>query len=273
MRGVAVACGVLAVALAGALAAWRQSVRAFVAYRTENAPSVPLAEGPCPREGLVAHWRLDAEEAGRFRDDSGLGHDLEPRGSFAPFAALRFGGVRAEQGRIGRAVGLRGHQWLVGPNTRCFATRTLSVAAWVRLTAAVDVPTIVAKSTWPADGFWLLVTSAPPFAESGRLQLGLASDEGVFHVDADLRVPVGTWQHVAVSIDGDAREVRFFVDGRPHGAVHRDVPAWRVNTTHPIVVGDYDDTGRWPWSGDLDDVRVWNRVVTEREVAEAFEGR
>ncbi len=273
MRPIAVACGALAVTLVGALVGWRRSVRTFVEYRTEHAPSVALAAGPCPRVGLVARWTLDAVSGGRFPDASGLGNDLVEGGSFAPFAALRFGGARPEPGRVGGGVGLGGHQWFVGPNTRCFATRTLSAAAWVRLAAAVDVPTIVAKSTWPADGFWLLVTSAPPFDSERRLQLGIASEEGVFHVDAGYVLPLGEWHHVAVSVDGDAHEVRFFVDGRPHGEVHRSVPEWRVNTTHPFVVGDYDDTGRWPWSGSLDDVRVWNRAVTVAEVADAFAGR
>ncbi len=260
----------LLAALVGALFGWRRTSRQFVDYRTENAPSVELAEARCPASGLIAHWPLDAEEGGFFRDRSGLGHDLAPRTSFAPLAALRFGPVRVEAGRSGHGVSLRRHQWLVGPNSRCFVTPTLSVAAWVCLTAAVDVPTIVGKSTWPSDGFWLLATSSPPLDSSRRLQLGLASEDGVTHVDADYMLPLGQWHHVAVSLDAAAREVRFYIDGVQRGDVHRDVPAWRVNTTHPFVVGDYDDTGRWPWSGGIDDVRVWNTVASPAEIASAF---
>ena len=146
----------------------------------------------------------------------------------------------------------------------------MSVAAWVYLEDAAHVPTIVAKSAWPTDGWWLLTTSVDPLGSDRRLQLGIGLGSGIAHIDADYTLPLREWHHVAFSIDNAAREVRFFIDGVPHGTVHRDVPRWLVNWSHPIVVGDYDGSGRWPWHGRIDDVRVWNRVVTEAEVAAAF---
>ena len=77
---------------------------------------------------------------------------------------------------------------------------------------------------------------------------------------------------MAFSFDNEAHEVRFYVDGVPRGDVHRDVPTMRVNLTHPLVIGDDDGSGRWPWEGRLDDVRVWNRIVDDGEVKRAFEG-
>jgi hypothetical protein len=270
MRAAIFTGATMAVALGLALAGWRTTSRAFVDYRSENPPSVTPTPGPCTRTGLVAHWPLDAEEKGAFVDASGLGHTLAIDGSFAPFAAQRFGAIAHVDGPRGGAVAVALHHWLVGPNSACFASDSVSVAAWVYLEDAAHVPTIMAKSAWPTDGWWLLTTSVDPLGSDRRLQLGIGLGNGIAHIDADYTLPLREWHHVAFSIDNAAREVRFFIDGVPHGGVHRDVPHWLVNWSHPIVVGDYDGSGRWPWHGRLDDVRVWNRLVTNAEVADAF---
>lgn len=273
MRWLVASFAGLTLGLLAVIAGWRTTSRAFVDYRSENPPSVTPTPGPCARTGLVAHWSLDAEEKGAFGDDSGLGNALVIEGAFAPFAAQRFGALAHVDGRRGRAVALALHHWLVGPNSACFASDTVSVAAWVYLEDAAHVPTIVAKSAWPTDGWWLLTTSIDPLGSDRRLQLGIGLGNGIAHIDADYTFPLREWHHVAFSIDNAAREVRFFIDGAPHGAVHRDVPRWLVNWSHPIVVGDYDGTGRWPWHGRIDDVRVYNRVMADAEVKAAFEGQ
>ena len=273
MRWLVASCAGLTLGLLAALAGWRTTSRAFVDYRSENPPSVTPTPGPCARTGLVAHWPLDAEEKGAFGDDSGLGNALVIEGAFAPFAAQRFGALAHVDGRRGGAVALALHHWLVGPSSACFASDTVSVAAWVYLEDAAHVPTIVAKSAWPTDGWWLLTTSVDPLGSDRRLQLGIGLGNGIAHIDADYTLPLREWHHIAFSIDNAAHEVRFFVDGEAHGPVHRDVPTWLVNWSHPIVLGDYDGTGRWPWHGRLDDVRVYNRVMADAEVMGAFEGQ
>ncbi len=268
------ATGALAFALLGALVGWRMTAREAFLYRSENARTVDLVPGACPRTGLVARWELDRHENGRFADSAGLGLDLSLEGSSAPLAALRYGAPPLVEARSGHGVSIEQHHWLAAPNSRCFATGLISVAAWVKLDDLARMPTIVGKSTWPADGFWLLTTTPEPAGTERRLQLGFVSEKTeVQHVDAGYVLPLHEWHHVAFALDNEAHEVRFFVDGKPFGDVHRGLEPMRVNVSHPLYVGDDDGTGRWPWHGSLDDVRVWNRVVTEDEVARAFAGK
>ena len=273
MRWLVASCAGLTLGLLAALAGWRSTRRQFDDYRNDNAPAVTPREGPCATSGLVAHWTLDSAEITDLRDRSGLGNDLTAAGSFVPWATLRFGGPKPVEGRVGGAVSLALHQWFVGPNNACFASNVVSVAAWIWLDDPARVPTLIAKSNWPSDGWWLMTTSLDPLGSDRLLQLGISSGNSVHHVDAGYQLPLREWHHIAVSIDNAAHEVRFFVDGEAHGPVHRNVPTWLVNWSHPIVLGDYDGTGRWPWHGRLDDVRVYNRVIADAEVKAAFGGR
>jgi hypothetical protein len=71
-------------------------------------------------------------------------------------------------------------------------------------------------------------------------------------------------------MDNVKHEVQFFVDGKPFGEKHTDVHRWNVNFKSNFTVGDYDGTGRWPWHGKIDDVRVYNRVASVEEIKKAF---
>lgn len=262
----------LGLAACAALVMWRRTFREFVDYRVENPETMPFDAAPCSRVGLVAWWPLDSLNGAESPDQGGLGHTLHAARSFAPLAALRFPYPSAAAGHLAGSLQFSTNQWLIGPNGPCFASEAAGVTAWVWMDAAAHVPTIVAKSAWPSDGWWLLTTTLDPFGSDRFLELGLASGSGFFHVKSGYQMPLNAWHHVAVSMDNAAHEVRFFVDGEAFGPVHSNVPPWLVNWTHGIVVGDYDGSGRWPWDGRIDDVRVFNRALTGDDVRRAFRG-
>jgi hypothetical protein len=43
-----------------------------------------------------------------------------------------------------------------------------------------------------------------------------------------------------------------------------------VNWNHELFVGDYDGSGRWPWDGKLDEVRYYNRILSDDEIFNVF---
>jgi hypothetical protein len=83
----------------------------------------------------------------------------------------------------------------------------------------------------------------------------------------------GAWHHVAVTYDGTTE--RFYLDGTLQGS--RNVVQVGYSPTYKYQLGvgrtTYwpNDNGTWyPFSGMLDEVRVWNRARTAEEIAASW---
>lgn len=135
---------------------------------------------------------------------------------------------------------------------------SLSVEAWLR--PETDGKWAAAISNWTArTGFWL----------GG----GLAPGAFEFYVDglsiASSRVAtLGAWTHVAGTYDATTGEVRLYVDGRLAEARVGVHPAGPLEASSvPLALGAGGDIFT-AWAGDLDDVRLWSRVLPADEVCD-----
>jgi hypothetical protein len=78
------------------------------------------------------------------------------------------------------------------------------------------------------------------------------------------------WHHVAGTWNPDDDTVRLYVDGAPHGAVPLSSPA---NNVRPLRLG-YGSGGGTPnrfLRGDLDELSVYGRALSETEVMELYQ--
>lgn len=81
-----------------------------------------------------------------------------------------------------------------------------------------------------------------------------------------LSVQPGVWYHVAAVYDG-ARH-KLYVNGQLHD---EQAGSFRPNAVEPIFFGKKNsDEPRFWFCGDLDDIRIYNRDLTENEVMELF---
>ncbi len=76
----------------------------------------------------------------------------------------------------------------------------------------------------------------------------------------------GTWYHIAGTYDG--QEMVFYVDGEPVGTTQT---SGKINVTpDPVCVGNIVNAAGGGsneyWSGIIDEVRIWNRALSEEEV-------
>ena len=243
---------------------------AMLHYRRSHAHAVPsqtpFVGGKCGAPSLVGHWDFEnLSRDGRFAaDQSGHGNHARLAVADRLFSSLRYKRPKQVDGADGRALALSGRQWLGAGNSDCFTAERFTVAAWIWLDEVGNVPTIVGKSAWPHNGWWLMTTTGGIQAEDRYLDLGLLWPGGFTHVESGYQVPLREWHHVVVTADNERREVRFFVDGKPVSR-HSDVPRWQVNWDQELVIGDYDGTTRWPWNGKLDDVRFYNHVLDDSQ--------
>jgi Concanavalin A-like lectin/glucanases superfamily len=204
----------------------------------------------------VARWPL-AEPAGAtgIADSTGNGHAASaalagPATLGAPGRIVSGATALSLDGGAGSTVGIGG--------PLLDASRSLTVAAWVRL--ADRTTGHVAASQLGSGGGgvsleytagtdrWELVTSGATGAVTGRA--------------VSTVVPaVGVWTQLAGTYDSATKTARLYVGGRPQGSAAGVVDG----AAGPLRIG----TGHGaPFAGSLSDVRVWDRMLSDAEVAE-----
>ena len=212
---------------------------------------------------IVAWWRMDGLEGGCATDSAYTRH------------AVASGSVSAVEGRIGGAVALAGY----GSNSALWAppfTNNLTsctITGWIKPTAGYggQFPRIMV-----CDRFALMLRDDAPKGNSCVLDLayyGNYTREWAYsNTLPETRVSVGAWHHVAVTFDMSNPTVppRFYLNG-----VYR--PAVILNSQGTSIVSTYGDTiignqkaGGRAFVGALDDLRVYSRELTARDVRELY---
>lgn len=142
-----------------------------------------------------------------------------------------------------------------------------TITAWVKLAASQNHNTILSKGEWK-EAYGLVVKGDT----TPKDQLWTGNDTSVFSGAA---VPLGNWTHVAVTINGDL--TTFYLNGQVSGAVNQDRGNAIDNTTTGVSIGREQyagslPAGRWFFNGQLDDVRIYERVLTQAEIQSVLVG-
>jgi hypothetical protein len=138
-----------------------------------------------------------------------------------------------------------------------------SVSAWVR-------PTRIGTGFWPGIvtkrlGYMNQTAYSLHLGESGQVTVDVG-DESDRLVGASLETT--SWSHVAFVFDGALpaeRRVRLYINGE------LDLAAGQTETTiadstAPVIIGDLPNGGS-VFEGLIDEVAVWNRALSDAEVA------
>jgi hypothetical protein len=81
----------------------------------------------------------------------------------------------------------------------------------------------------------------------------------------------GTWQHFAVNVDRKAGLMTLYLNGALLG--NKDISALRgedIDSDTPLTIGS---GSKLPWNGLIDDVRIYQRTLTTKEIKQLAEGR
>ncbi|MBS2019300.1 MAG: LamG domain-containing protein [Deltaproteobacteria bacterium] len=212
-----------------------------------------LGCGPPIGAGLVAHYRFD----------EGLGTTVSDCTGASPGA---FGGAAPAwvKGRVGPfALAFDGGGFVdIERNASLAITGALSVAAWVNVASFSSPGRIIAKGGGPTDRGWNLNVENDGLA---LFQLGL-EPSGQTQVATARALPTGRWLHLAGTFE-PGKALRIYVDGQEAGAVTTGVPTSMRNSPSPANLGRRGD-GCCGLIGQIDDVRVYTRVLTPAEIAD-----
>jgi uncharacterized protein YciI len=209
----------------------------------------------CPAQdtGLIGHWSFD-DPANLGKDSVSTNNGVVVGGAYS-FATSRIGA-----GAL--ALGGGGHLEIAdSPALRFTIADSYTLGAWVYLTALPGAWSgVVTKSrdVAPWWGFW--IDSANEWVAGGGQNLV----GPLVAIDAN-GLPVAQWQHIVVVQDGAAAVRNLYVDG----TLVISGPAYDANGNGPMWIGGAVSVSE-PFSGLVDDVRLYNRALTDPEIAQLF---
>ncbi len=198
--------------------------------------------------GLIGYWRLGEASGTVARDEMGMNN-----GAYINAPTLGVAGALA--GDPDPAVTLNGTtQYVTVPDAASLDLgNAFTLMAWIRHTASASVGSIITKGI----GAYQMVIDANVLFLALQSSLALASSGAV-------TLTTGI-HHCAVTKDGAARGV--YIDGADvTSLIANDIGA---NTATALLFGTRGVVDQF-FSGDLDEVAIFNRALTAAEVTDLY---
>jgi hypothetical protein len=198
-------------------------------------------------EGLVAYYAMD----GDLTDSSGNGLD-----------GTAVGDPTFAEGQIGMALDLDGVDDYVdcSDNELFSITDAFTLSLWINWRATgATWQTVIAKG----DNAWRLARGG----DTQTMDFGFTDGgpRGWLSVATASDVPLGEWHHVTATID-TIEGAKIYLDGVLEGE-NPDTGGITVGSfNYPVFIGENSQaTGRF-WNGLIDEVMIYNRVLSDAEI-------
>jgi hypothetical protein len=194
-------------------------------------------------QGLVGYWRFD-ENSGTTAANSAGDHNH-----------CTIGGATWAPGIIGSALRFDGVDDYVsaGDATSLYGSTALTIEAWVNPDLIGGKYRVIAHIS--------MTYYFQLYIGDGNLEAFFYQTTNQDYLRMSSTIPLNTWTHVAVTYDGS--QVTLYKNGLPEAfAVTGSLPS-RGNSL--FIGSDGRDPDR-PFSGLIDEVRVYNRALTTAEV-------
>lgn len=225
--------------------------------------------------GKAENARFKLDEPAGSTSVAALTRDGQP-----PVSAQVQGGAAlaaTDSGQDGTGLRLDGSSgFAVADGPVIDTTKSFAVSAWVRLKNGTGSRTAVSIDGTRKSGFYLQHKPASGSTPAHWAFSMTAADsdaagwyEASSPANTKVRTPVGEWAHLVGVYDQTLNRQSLLVNGEPAGSVlHEGV--WQA--AGPLVIG----RGKWlgaaadHWAGDIDDVRVFDRVLGQEEAKDLF---
>lgn len=218
-------------------------VRVRSATRMLSAAELAVWRTRVPNGPLVGYWKLDEpNRSDGCIDSSGNGNTGAPHGT------------SVVDGKIARARSFNGNgDYIDIPGINI--SHAITVAMWIYSDNFLQNTFLIAKN--PINTQWAMLIEG-----RGLLKWRGAGEETKVVCDAPTN---GSWHHIVARQEGTAGSL--YVDGilRASGAV----PAIG-NGGGSINIGRFNSGDHWYFTGRMDDVRIYNRSLSDTEITELF---
>lgn len=197
----------------------------------------------------VSHWKFD-EGTGTTAKDSVGDND----GTLS-------GATWMTEGVSGSALEFDGtDDYVTAPTVGDYSKGTWELWAKSADDGSADIVLLSAYLGFGSDNYWL-----EPMRAYGRILWVLGgSSAGVLVWGPDLSS--GVWHHIVATWDFDTDKFELFLDGVSVGSATKDIdklttPPTTVNIGRSVYAG-----GIYYWSGAIDEVRLYNTVLTAEDI-------
>lgn len=212
---------------------------------------------------LVLNYTFDAETGTLVKDRSTYGNNGQLVNTSAPAAYVT--GLTGHK----KALNLVGtqHQFVNIPDTTASTldVNKYSLASWVRYTGVQNDKTLERWEVLEKDGAYWMNIRTNGLLRVGGFYGGCANANWKYF-DSPSPIPVNTWTHVASTYNGS--QLTIWVNGVKVGS--RAITGATCTNNEPLAVGAKNAVTKGLleafFDGNLDDVRVYNRVLTATEI-------
>ena len=142
-------------------------------------------------------------------------------------------------------------------------TGSFSLSMWVNRSSSIPQrQTVVAQyDNSPANRYWYVEQKVFSTGNQFGTYPTASTTTGRVDTDSTNTPSTGTWYHLTAVYDATAGEQRLYINGT---LVDSDASTGFQATTIGLTLGSLD--GLLPWAGKLDDVRQYERAITQEEI-------
>lgn len=212
------------------------------------------------RDSLIGWWKLDEAATGNAIDSSWNGSVGTSTGTTVNNNCPRSNCRNFEANSFISMGDLSLYEFASGAS--------FSISAWIFPTSNGSVCGVVTKgyATVGEDNRpWYLIR----FGNGGTANVDffLRTSAGANFTTSGITTSLNKWHHVVGIYDGVAGSVVMFVDGVKGTAVTSVTAQTYGTNTSSFVIGRHNAVS---FTGNIDDVRMYNRVLTDKEVADLY---
>ncbi|MBR9692832.1 DUF2341 domain-containing protein [Candidatus Woesearchaeota archaeon] len=207
--------------------------------------------------GLLGSWHFNEGSGTVAKDSSGNGHD----GTLTNSPTWTTSGVEGDSLSF------------VGPTLRyvdigddaAFQQNRYTVSAWVNIPSTIyETQTVVGRrDAWDETNYMVRIVSSTGRPQITHVRPDIGNTIDSVTGTTDLRN--AGWKHVVATYDGS--EQRIYVNGVSEGFVAAADP--EMGGGQQVQIG-HDRSGNFRFDGDIDEVRIYDRALSEDEVKTEF---
>jgi hypothetical protein len=219
-----------------------------------------------PKNGLVAWYPFN----GNANDESGNGNDGTLNGvGIIPYED-RFGLLNSSYNFDGSNSSI-----IVSPSNSLNFTQNITISSWIFITGNSSV------SCCASD---ILSRNRDTNSQSFFLRLGLGdnklsfglngiggNEENRLSVSSELVLEKNIWYHIVGTYDGEV--IKLYIDGTLENTNEGKIDF--ISEIDNILIGKQKGDGNplhhYLWKGQIDDIAIWNRALTEEEANRLYE--
>jgi hypothetical protein len=212
--------------------------------------------------GLVSYWSM--------RNTGTTVHDEIGANSCTAVNSPTFAYAN---GVVGNGAGFAGGtDYISVPTTATFAGAAAgSVSLWLKSTGGAGNVRIAYSETTSGSQFGrVMVFFGATETVTFLIRDSTADPSGTAKsVASTSALSADTWYHIVGTFDSVANEIKIYINGTLNNTTSTAVSALGTSATAGIRIGVRAD-GTLPWTGPIDEVRIYNRALIAAEVAQLY---